>query len=1555
MTRQWLEGSDEIHPHVLTQAPDTSAIDPTRRPVQARSGRCGVIRFLGYRWIAYVTALAWVFGVEFCQAEVVITEFMAANAPGLRDEQGDASDWIELSNSEAVSVDLTGWRLTDSAGSRSKWRFPVGARIAPLGRLVVFASGKNRVDPSKPLHTNFNLRQEGEYLALFPPEGVVAATEFAPSYPPQAPDISYGVGYRELDLELVTADSNARIAIAAPGNRDRDWVGTIDREPFDDSSWIVGNASAGYDDLTSDVPNTLLGYWNFDEAQQPKVAVDSSGRGNHGTLLGPAVLGPSRSGRSGKVGDRALDLGVGGNNKASVRVDAAARGAFDLIQQRDVATVSLWAYGGPQQPVANSVIWFDSVATTGDSRNLMVHLPWSDSVIYFDTAGCCGGDTRISRQELDTTKWRGRWNHYVFLKDGPRKEIWQNGQLWHRGSSAVPLKAIRSLWLGSAPNASATYPGKLDDIAVWANPLTAGDIQALAQGVSPIAIGSYRSWIRTDLTSVLAGASPVARMRVPFQIPPNFSADFLRLRLRYDDGLSAWINGVPVAELNIPVAASRSKLEALEPVVLDIPIRPGWLRSGQNILALEGVNEAANGSDFLIHAELIAGNFLAQRYFTAPTPLAVNGTGVAGLTAAVGVTPERGFLSGTTVVTLSCSTPGASIYYTLDGSLPTREQAFAVSPAEPNGRPTVELTVSNATVVRVMALRDDFEPSAVQTHTYLFADQVEKQPARIPGYPTTWGVYGAYGPRQGQPVPADYEMDPDVVRTTTAGYRVSDGILSLPAICLTMAITNWFDAKTGIYPNSASQGDQWIRPASAEWILPNGDPGFQIDAGVRIHGGLSRQHWHAIKHSFRLHFQREYGPTRLRFRLFDDSRVTSFNELTLRASSTDGWAVEESGAWPPEKTSYLRDPWMKDTQLAMGWPVGHNRYVNVFLNGIYWGQYNLAERTESVWLAENFGGDPEEYDIIKDGGEVEAGTKTVWDQMIARATSGLTSDTAYWRLLGRRADGTRDPAMPVYLNVDSLIDYMILHIYAGAVDWPNHNWWSARRRGDLSDGFRFFTWDQEISNLSLTSTTTFPGERFEAVSGPPDSPAFLYHKLRQNRLFRERFSARVIALTTGTGILTPTQNAARWERRVAEIDRSIVAESARWGDSRRSVPAKRSDWLKEMSWMRSTYWPGIHSVAIARFRSVGLYTNTLSPAVVITPPGGIISLTVPVSLSGGPKIVYSTNGVDPIAAGSTLAPGASPYTSPFLLKGPTHVRAQRLIGETWSAPVSAFFLQPTAVAAPDSMDVSEVFYFPETVPAEEFIEVHNRSTTRYAILGGGRLSGGIDFTVPNGWILGPGERALAVRNRAAFETRYGADKPVLGEYAGALANDGDWIHLLAPSGRVVSRFHYGDARPWPLLAAGSARSMTRVASPQGLDPTDPRSWRASAVVGGTPGWDDAIPFTGELNQDLDGDGLSAAEEYFLGSNDLDPKSGPDRQPKLLVGPSGEISLSVSHPLGADRLGVVWESSADFVNWSLATDWPQPESWVSGDNETLLWRSVGTSEAAVYYRLRFELR
>src|SRR5437868_1198413 len=82
---------------------------------------------------------------------VFISEFMAVNDSTLQDEDGDFSDWIELHNAGANTVDLAGWFLTDKPSQLTEWSFPE-TNLPPNGYLIVFASGKDRRVPGAPLH-----------------------------------------------------------------------------------------------------------------------------------------------------------------------------------------------------------------------------------------------------------------------------------------------------------------------------------------------------------------------------------------------------------------------------------------------------------------------------------------------------------------------------------------------------------------------------------------------------------------------------------------------------------------------------------------------------------------------------------------------------------------------------------------------------------------------------------------------------------------------------------------------------------------------------------------------------------------------------------------------------------------------------------------------------------------------------------------------------------------------------------------------------------------------------------------------------------------------------------------------------------------------------------------------------------------------------------------------------------------------------------------------------------------------------------------------------------
>src|SRR5207253_1721232 len=118
------------------------------------------------------------------------------------------------------------------------------------------------------------------------------------------------------------------------------------------------------------------------------------------------------------------------------------------------------------------------------------------------------------------------------------------------------------------------------------------------------------------------------------------------------------------------------------------------------------------------------------------------------------------------------------------------------------------------------------------------------------------------------------------------------------------------------------------------------------------------------KHAFRLLFKARYGPSKLHYRMFPDSTIEQFDTLVLRADYNNSW-IHWNGA-DRARGQRIRDAWMKDSHRAMGWTAGHNRYVHLFLNGLYWGVYDAAERPDASFAASYFGGHRQDYDVINE-------------------------------------------------------------------------------------------------------------------------------------------------------------------------------------------------------------------------------------------------------------------------------------------------------------------------------------------------------------------------------------------------------------------------------------------------------------------------------------------------------------------------------------------------------------------------------------------------------------
>ena len=482
--------------------------------------------------------------------------------------------------------------------------------------------------------------------------------------------------------------------------------------------------------------------------------------------------------------------------------------------------------------------------------------------------------------------------------------------------------------------------GRLD--ADW----TATSFDALASGFTAgkAAMGyettpSARYSFAGELKTTLPARTHAVYSRTEFQRDDVSSLTGLTLRMKYDDGFVAYLNGVEVARAGAPDKVnwfssapdgSRPDAQALAFTDFDLSSELSRLRSGSNVLAIHGLNSMSDG-DMLLVPELVAataGPASAVGYMPVPTPGAANVSDVQvfdGFVSDVQMDVPRGLYDAAIDVAITTGTPGAVIRYTTDGSLPTLEHGLAY---------TAPIQVGTTTTLRAAAFKADHIPSPVVTQTYVFPQDVIRQPTDPAGFPEMWSSRGE------GPIRADYEMDPDVVNDPAYSDEIVEGLRSIPTMSLVMDPEDLFGSN-GIYTNSGQRGDRWERATSLEILQPDGSS-FQADSGIEIHGYSWRFHGNTPKHSFRLEFGPEYGPSKLEYKLFPDAPVDRFDSIVLRAQGGRAWA----GLQNPDQAQYLRDAFARDTARDMGKVDGHAAFFHLYLNGLYWGLYHAVERPD---------------------------------------------------------------------------------------------------------------------------------------------------------------------------------------------------------------------------------------------------------------------------------------------------------------------------------------------------------------------------------------------------------------------------------------------------------------------------------------------------------------------------------------------------------------------------------------------------------------------------------
>ncbi len=595
---------------------------------------------------------------------------------------------------------------------------------------------------------------------------------------------------------------------------------------------------------------------------------------------------------------------------------------------------------------------------------------------------------------------------------------------------------------------------------------------------------------------------------------------------------------------------------------------------------------------------------------------------------------DRGFYENPFEVTITTATPGATIVYTTDGSKPSVSHGIVGN----------KVLVGKTTVLRAMAYKPGARSTNVDTHTYIFPTTVKEQATLPFDYPALF--------RSSNMAPyadLDLGIDPDVVNTSNQREFV-EGLTSIPTLSIVMDGDHLFNESQGLYSKKT-------HPASVELLYPSkfsDFEGFQVDCGIRAHSW-----WHLKeKNSFRLVFNKDFGPGMLRYPFFEsavhhaESAVKEFNTIVLRAGGDENWSrgriFVSSGEI--ESAVYVRDQHVRDSQLSLSGNAARGIFVHLYLNGIYWGVYNAVERPDRRFLASYYGGDSSDWFAINHSGVVGKPNHPRWYITMYRyARKHDLSEPAKYQ------------EMKTLLNTAQFSDYILLNWFSGTGDWGKQNWYGGIRIHPPGAGL-YFCWDSEISyglyDKKYGHTGAWVPPSF--VSGGTSVLHQIWMALADSPEFRLEFADRVYRACYDGGPLTDSANKANFRSLADYVEPAMLCESARWGDA--SPGRENRPRTRDVHWKRARdYVLDLMDGNVERFiRALRNhdYYPTIDPPV-FERASDSITIRRP---AGAEKVYYTLDGSDPrnpTAHSFSEAVSTVPF-SPNL-KG----RSRR--GDEWSA------------------------------------------------------------------------------------------------------------------------------------------------------------------------------------------------------------------------------------------------------------------------------------------------
>lgn len=759
---------------------------------------------------------------------------------------------------------------------------------------------------------------------------------------------------------------------------------------------------------------------------------------------------------------------------------------------------------------------------------------------------------------------------------------------------------------------------------------------------------------------------------------------------------------------------------------------------------------------------------------------------------------------------------------------------------------TNPIAFDTTTIIRAIAIETGKAPSIPVTNSYFF-----DSPHTIPV--------------------VSFVMDPDSLFDYDKGmYVIGDS-----------------SETTGVYPyKGANFWEDFEYPMNLEYFNEIGSPEFEFRAEAKIAGNFSRAF---PKKSFTVNNNSEFGLSELQYPLFEENSYTSYDGFTLRAGAED--------------RSRLLNEVLREVNLDWGHKNAMQayKYSALYINGQYWGIYNIYERKNDDFVESRYGFS--DIDMIKDYDIVTDGDYIAYQELISKFNDSSLNGQAFFDYASSAID------------LESFTDHWVYQVYTSHGDPNNLRYFRPREQ----DGkWHFISHDFDWwRNLGTQPGNYYPSFKYFLSKDP--FGYWLFGRMMENPTYKDIFLNRFADMLNTA--FQPDYLTEIIDELNAKLQPEMPRDIARWNDGWYDNGGPTDFDMSYISDLLDTYmveYPlhlyseiadtlGNDTVRVnIEYAENGMINlNSITPETSTNNPwSGIYFSDTEITLSTTPAVGYQV---------AQWKVNGENYSTESTVKLPLT-----------NTPVT---ISVTFAEISTMLVINEINYNSSpSFDTADWIEIYNPTDSPIDV-SGWEFKDDDDthsFIIPNGTIIQNDGYLVLAASTSALTTLNPYAKNVIGDFNFGLSGSSDTIRLFNDEGHLIDVVTYFDKAPWPTEPDGNGATL-ELSSPE-LDNSLAESWIASTRTGGTPGWEN-----GTLPTSNENEGKDTPDDFVLAQNFPNPFN-PSTNISFKLPSATKVELSVFNLLG--------QKVASLVNENL-----------SAGNHTFTFDATNLSSGIYLYQLK----